>query len=235
MKTANTENNRLEWLLPRIEYLSGFMTDERNAVLREVLARRTRYMTLCTENTFHSQNASALVRNCEAFGIQDIHAVESLCSFAPHVRIARGTDQWIDIHKYPSTTELIAALRRANYRIVATSPHAEGTTPETFDVNRGPFALVFGTEHAGISEEMMAAADEYILIPMCGFVESLNVSASAAILLYQLSQRIRNSTVQWTLNELEKAETLFRWMMNTVRDADNILLRFEQDRNPQAD
>ena len=225
MKTANTENNRLEWLLPRIEYLSGFMTDERNAVLREVLARRTRYMTLCTENTFHSQNASALVRNCEAFGIQDIHAVESLCSFAPHVRIARGTDQWIDIHKYSRSTDLIADLRQKGYRIVATSPHTDDRTPESFDVTTGPFALFFGTEHAGISDEVIRNADEFIRIPMCGFVESLNVSASAAILLYLLSNRVRNAPVDWRIPETERNEILLRWMKSTVKDSGRILKR----------
>ena len=77
------------------------------------------------------------------------------------------------------------------YRIVATTPHREDVTPETFDVTRGPFALVFGTEHAGISDEVIAGADEFLRIPMCGMVESLNVSASAAILIYMLSERVR--------------------------------------------
>lgn len=80
----------------------------------------------------------------------------------------------------------VGALRAAGYRIVATTPHREDCTPETFDVTRGPFALVFGTEHAGISDEIVASADEFLRIPMCGLVESLNVSASAAILIYEL-------------------------------------------------
>ena len=227
MKTANTANRDLDWFRARIAYLSAFMTEERYTVLCRVLAQRTRYMSVCTENTFHSQNASALVRTCESFGIQDIHAVESLCTFSPHVRIARGTDQWVDIHKYRTTSELIAYLRGSGYRIVATSPHEDGFTPETFDVTMGPFALVFGTEHDGISAEMMASADSFIRIPMCGFVESLNVSASASILLYELSQRLRSSGVAWRLSELEQAAILFRWMKGTVRDSDRILGRSE--------
>ena len=106
--TKNTENN--DGLLARkIEYISGFMLPERAEVLRATLARRTRYMTVCMENTFHPQNASALVRNCEAFGIQDIHTVEALCKFSPNVNIVRGTDKWVDIHKTGSTGDLIAA------------------------------------------------------------------------------------------------------------------------------
>lgn len=76
------------------------MLPERLETLRGTLSNRTKYMTVCMENTFHPQNASALVRNCEAFGIQDIYAVEELCQFKPNVRIVRGTDKWVDIHKY---------------------------------------------------------------------------------------------------------------------------------------
>ena len=86
-----------------IEYLSGFMLPGREKVLRETLANRTRYMTICLENTYHPQNASALVRNCEAFGIQDIHTVETVCRFTPNANIVRGTDKWVDIRKHPDT------------------------------------------------------------------------------------------------------------------------------------
>ena len=99
--TKNTElNNDTELVLRQIEYLSGFMLPERSETMRTTLANRTRYMTVCMENTFHPQNASALVRNCEAFGIQDIYTVEEHCRFSPNTNIVRGTDKWIDIHKY---------------------------------------------------------------------------------------------------------------------------------------
>ena len=208
-----------------IEYLSGFMLPGREKVLRETLANRTRYMTICLENTYHPQNASALVRNCEAFGIQDSHTVETVCRFTPNANIVRGTDKWVDIRKHPDTPSLVGDLRARGYRIVATSPHADDRTPETFDVEAGPFALFFGTEHAGISEEVVAAADEFVRIPMCGFVESLNVSASAAILLYLLSSRLRASGVPWRIPETERDEILLRWMRSTVRDSERILRR----------
>ena len=74
-----------QWYIERIEYLSGFVAPERIERLREVLSLRTEYMTICTENTFHPQNASALVRTCEAFGLQRIYTVEELCRFRPNV------------------------------------------------------------------------------------------------------------------------------------------------------
>ena len=107
----------------------------------------------------------------------------------------------------------------------ATTPHRESCTPETFDVEKGRFCLVFGTEHAGVSPQIISAADEFLRIPMCGMVESLNVSASAAILIYMLSQRMRLSDVAWRLSETERSEVMFRWVMSSVRDARRILER----------
>lgn len=214
-----------EWYDERTDYMSGFLTGERVQTLRRTLAMRTRYMTILTENTFHPQNASALVRHCEAFGVQDLHTVETMCRFDPSVNIVRGTDKWIDIIRHDSTEEAIASLKASGYRIVATTPHRESCTPETFDVEKGRFCLVFGTEHAGVSPHIISAADEFLRIPMCGMVESLNVSASAAILIYMLSQRMRLSDVAWRLSEAECSEVMFRWVMSSVRDARRILER----------
>ena len=215
-----------EWYDERTAYMSGFLTEERMAVLRRTLASRTRYMTILTENTFHPQNASALVRHCEAFGLQDLHTVETRCKFNPNVNIVRGTDKWVDITRHESTEEAISTLKGAGYRLVATTPHRESCTPETFDVAKGPFCLVFGTEHAGVSDEIIEAADEYLRIPMCGMVESLNVSASAAILIYMLSQRMRlTPSIDWALGEDDACEMLFRWVMSSVKDSERILER----------
>ncbi len=205
--------------------LRGFMTDERYDTLVRALDRRTRYMTILTENTFHPQNASALVRHCEAFGLQDLHTVETLCKFNPNLNIVRGTDKWIDLKRHASTSEALTSLKSAGYRIVATTPHRESCTPETFDVTRGPFCLVFGTEKQGISDEVVGAADEFLKIPMCGMVESLNVSASAAILIYMLSGRVREQVDGWALPESERAPILYRWVRQSVRDAEGILAR----------
>lgn len=224
--TVNNEGHPREWYLPRIEYLSQFMLPERAQTLSDVLDRRTRYMTICMENTFHPQNASALVRHCDAFGVQDIYTIEELCKFKPNVNIVKGTDKWVTLRRNRSTAEAISAMRAAGYRIIATTPHHGDCAPEDFDVTAGPFALVFGTEHEGISQEVTDAADGFLRIPMQGFVDSLNVSASAAISIYLLSQKIRSSVPDWALSEDEKAELLFHWMTRSVRDAARILAKF---------
>lgn len=95
------------------------------------------------------------------------------------------------------------------------------------DVRRraGALALVFGTEHAGISDGIVAAADEFLRIPMCGMVESLNVSASAAILIYMLSERVRLTVPGWRMPLALQAEVLERWMRRSVKDSEEILRR----------
>lgn len=222
---TNTANKDTAWYEERIACLEEFMTPERAGLFRRTLAQRMHYMTVLAENTFHPQNAAALIRHCEAFGIQRMHTVESFCEFRPAAAVVRGTDRWVDIRRHGSTPEALAALRRAGYRIVCTTPHRESCVPETFDVARGPFALVFGTEHAGISDEAVAGADEFLRIPMCGMVESLNVSASAAILIYMLAERVRRTVPDWRLDDAAQQEVLCRWMRASVKDAEPILER----------
>ncbi len=223
---TNTANSHPQaWYDERADYLAEFVTPQRYRTLMAALAMRTRYMTLLTENLFHPHNASALMRHCDAFGVQELHTVETRCKFQPNASIVRGTDKWIDVQRHRSTAEALAALKAQGYRLVATTPHRESCTPETFDVTRGPFALIFGTEHAGISQEAMAAADEYLRIPMCGLVESLNVSASAAILIYMFSERVRQQVETWQLAPEESSALRLRWLTASVRSAQEILAR----------
>ena len=223
-----TEEHSEEWLRERLEYMTRFITDERREVLQRTVAQRTHYMRILTENMFHPQNASAIMRHCEAFGIQQIHTVEDRCKFDPSVNIVRGTQKWVDVEHHETTAEALKALKSEGYRIVATTPHRCSATPETFDVTKGKFALVFGTEHAGISDEVIEAADDFLMIPMCGMVESLNVSASAAILIYMLSERVRQSVEGWQLTDAEQLKLLTRWTMSSVRDYEGILRRATQ-------
>ena len=223
---TNTENNlSLEELRERIDYLSSFLLESRIDTLTRALDMRTEYITVMTENMFHAQNASAIVRHCEAFGVQNIHTVEELCPFLPTLNIALGTDKWIDINRHATTADAVKSLREQGYRIIATTPHHKSCTPETFDVKKGKFALVFGTEKTGVSKEILEEADEYLQIPMCGMVDSLNVSASAAILIYMLSQRMRLECEDWHLSEEKYARTLYDWYRFAVRDSEALLER----------
>lgn len=222
---TNIENDKIAELKRQIEYLSQFILPERFETLSRTVSNRTKYMTLVAENMFHPQNASALVRHCEAFGVQTLHTVQTFCRFNPNVDIVRGTDKWIDMYHHTSTTEALQHLKGEGYRIIATSPHYQSCTPESFDVTKGKFAIVMGTEKTGISDEVMAAADEFLKIPMCGMVESLNVSACAAIIIYMLSERMRHEVNGWQMTEAEQITTLYHWMIHSVKDARPLLER----------
>lgn len=221
----------------KIEYLRGFVLPERYESLNRRLDLRTRYMVMCLEDIYYPHNASAVIRSSEAFGLQEMHAVEHTVRFAPNKHIVRGTDQWLDIRKWSDTDSLVAHLRERGYRIVVTAPPrveapASGVrsvnfTPSDFDVAAGPFALFMGTEKSGISPELMETADAVISIPMAGFAESLNISVSAAIVAQRLTERIREpeSGIDWQLEPDDRDRLLLRWLCNSVRDCRGILRR----------
>lgn len=210
----------------KIEYLREFMLPERFERLASRVVNRTRYMALCLEDIFYPHNASAVIRSAEAFGIQQIHAVQSLCKFQPSQNIVRGTDQWIDLQRWDDTQTLVNHLRADGYRIVVTSPREGGATPSDFDIEVGKFALFLGTEKTGISDWLMNEADSHIHIPMVGFAESLNISVSAAIATNILTERIRaNSSIDWRLTSREQEKLLFDWLCCSIRDVEKILRR----------
>ena len=128
------------------------------------------------------------------------------------------------------TPAVLASLKERGYRIVATSPHADDDSlPETLDLASGPVAVVFGTEKHGISEEAREAADIFMRIPMVGFVESFNLSASAAIVLHVLSRRIREEGLPWRLEADDAERVLFEWVRRTAPHAESLVKRFGEE------
>lgn len=222
-----------EQLTERIDYLKEFMLPERYEGLCRRMDERTRYMVMCLEDIYYPHNASAVIRSSEAFGIQEMHAVERTVRFSPSKKIVRGTDQWVDLRKWSDTPSLVEYLRgERGYRIVVTAPPKggevlPGNTPSGFDVAGGPFALFMGTEKSGISDWLMEAADDFICIPMVGFAESLNISVSAAIVAQRLTERLRDPAegIHWQLASDDREQLLYKWLYGSVKDAKRILER----------
>ena len=98
-----------------------------------------------------------------------------------------------------------------------------------FDISKRS-AIFFGTEKEGLSPEIMEQADGFLKIPMVGFTESLNISVSAAIVIQDLTTRLRQSGLNWHLTEKEILEYRFQWTKNSIKDVDRIMERFYQDR-----
>ena len=214
-----------------IKHLSEFVKEERLTVLKSRLQERTRYITVCLEDIYQSQNASAVLRTCDAFGVQNVHIIENLNKYQVNPMVARGSAKWIDMVKYNNadnpTLDAIAALKKDGYRIVATSPHEVGDTAlEDFDLTKGKAAIVFGTELTGISQTVVEHADEFLRIPMHGFVESLNISVSAAIVLHYLTLELRKSSISWQLSAEEQEALLLKWLKLSVRESEKIIQHY---------
>jgi tRNA (guanosine-2'-O-)-methyltransferase len=218
-----------------IAHLSGYVTENRLSLFRRVLAERTRYISVLLEDIYQSQNASAVLRTCDCNGIQDVHIVEDRNEYTINRDVALGADQWLTLHYYNkggSNIEMaIRDLKERNYRIVATSPHKDGVSPESIDLDKGKAVLLFGTELNGLTDKALELADEFIQIPMAGFTESYNISVSAAIILYTLRKRLEASSLQWKLEKDEEDELLLNWLRTSIKMSEQIENKFLKDYN----
>ncbi len=216
--------------LQLIEYLKSFLNEERFDRMIEVLNRRTEYLTIVLEDIHYSQNASSIIRHCDAFGIQNLSVIENRNRFKLKNHAVRGTMKWVNLRSFNelkhNSTQAVETLRSEGYRIVATSPREGGTALRDFDLGKGKTALFFGNERDGLSAEILENADEYLHIPMEGFVESLNISASCAIILQQMSDNLRSSDIPWTLDERKRNEILIEWMKGSIKKIDNIIAAY---------
>lgn len=218
-------------LKSKINYLKNFVTEERFEKFCQVLDRRTKYITVVLEDIFQEHNASAVIRNCEIFGVQNIYAIENKYSFEPNPEIFVGAANWVDVLKFNqnknNSLDAINYLKQEGYRIVATSPHYSNNDLRNFDIEKGKFALFFGSERPGISNIIEENADEFISINMYGLTDSLNISVSVGIILHHLSWKLQNSCINWQLNKQEKEDLLYKWLCTSIKDSEKILKRYE--------
>ena len=212
-------------------YLEAFVTERRRQLFDTVLDKRTKHFTVVLEDLFEKQNISAIVRSCDIFGIQDVHVIENKYNAYVSNHVARGAQNWVDIHEYNefehNTQICLDHLKSDGYQIIATTPHTDSCILEEFDITKKT-AFVFGVEKAGVSDLIMNQADGFLKIPMVGFTESLNVSVAAALILNSTTERLRNSDINWQLTAKEKQEIKLKWMKKSIKSIDLIIERFEQ-------
>lgn len=201
-----------------IEQLLVYITENKREKMCTVLENRTKYVTVVLEDLFQPHNASAALRTCDIFGIQDVHVVEANYSFKAVPTIAMGAAQWVDVHSYSSITESIDALKKNGYRIVATTPHTNSCILPELPLDQKT-AFIFGSEQTGLSDAAMASADMFVKIPMYGFVESFNVSVSVALCLYDVVHRLHTSSYVWQLSDEEKQDILLSWIRRISKTA----------------
>ena len=203
-----------------LEFLSQFITDERKQRFEEVLDFRTRHLTVVLEDIYQPHNASAVLRSCDLRGVQDIHIVENNYQYDVNPDVVMGSTKWLNLYHYNegefNTPATFEHLHEKGYKIVATCPHRDDFTPESLPLDQ-PVALVFGTEKLGLSDYAVEHADMHVRIPMFGFTESYNISVSAALLLYSLTNRLHASTdIDWHLTDDEKNMLRLEWTRRTL-------------------
>ena len=209
-----------------LKYLETFITPRRLELITRVLDNRTKYITVVLEDIYQPHNASAVLRTCDCFGIQDVHIIENRNKYTVNPDVALGSDKWLNIYKYRNfknnSLHAIQVLKEKGYKIVATSLQVESKSIEDYDITKNKIALFFGTELTGLSDSVLNNADEFIKIPMFGFTQSFNLSVSAAIILYGFIKDLRLSSVDWKLSENDKTELKIKWIKQGLKMGNRI-------------
>ncbi len=203
-----------EKLLNRV---SGFVYKERIKRIESILHQRTRYLTVALEEISKPHNASAVLRSCDAFGVQDLHMIERRNPARIQPTVTSGSQNWITVYRYrnphqDNTLVCLQRLKQQGYKIVATTLHEDSIPLQSLPIDN-KLALWFGTEKFGLTEAVYEQSDYNVHIPMQGFVQSLNISASAALFLYSLTQRIRTERENWALSENETLDLKLDWLL----------------------
>ncbi|MBN8642458.1 MAG: RNA methyltransferase [Flavobacteriales bacterium] len=208
-----------------LDYLEGFLTDSRKEKFLKILESRTNHFTIAMEDVYQLHNTSAVMRSCEVFGIQELNVVEQKFGKRIDTEIAMGAQKWVDINRFNSMQNCMDSLREKGYQIIATTPHNDSCMLHEFDISKRS-AIFFGTEKEGLSQEVIDQADGYLKIPMVGFTESLNISVSAAIIIQDITNRLRQSGIDWKLTPDEILQKRLTWTRNSIKDIKRIEERY---------
>jgi tRNA (guanosine-2'-O-)-methyltransferase len=215
-----------------LKYFEEFLTDSRKNLFKKVLKDRTRHFTVVLEDIFQPHNASAVVRTCDIFGVQDVHTIENKYNNKVSRHVAKGSQKWLNQYRYrndgDNTKACLDGLKENGYQIIATTPHNESCLLQNFDISKKT-AFVFGVEAEGVSDCVIENADGFLKIPMVGFTESLNISVAAAIILQELTNKLRSSCVDWQLSPKEKEILYFSWLKKTIKNVDKIEEHYYQN------
>lgn len=208
-----------------IEALDPHLTPERRERISETVSARTTAVAVVVEGLANTGNVSAVMRSAEALGYLPFHAVLGEARYKSSKRTSQGAEKWLDVHRWETPRECADHLRAAGYRIVAT--HLDSAKPiSAFDFARDRIALVFGNEREGVTEAMLAEADDRMIIPMAGFAQSFNISVAAAVSLYHAYRdRVEHLGAQGDLTPRERHVLTADYYLRSISAAGKILHR----------
>ncbi|PQJ23287.1 RNA methyltransferase [Tenacibaculum sp. SG-28] len=214
-----------------LKYLEGYLTDKRKALFHKVLSNRTKHFTVVLEDIYQAHNASAVIRTCDIFGIQDLYTIENKYTNKVSRHVAKGSQKWLTINRFNAdgnnTKRCLHTLKESGYQIIGTTPHNDSCLIQDFDVTKKS-AFVFGVEKEGISDYVKQHADGFLKIPMVGFTESLNISVAAAIILQEVTNKMRQFDISWQLTTEEKEVLYYDWVKKTIKNVDKIMAHYKE-------
>ncbi|RLQ23763.1 tRNA (guanosine(18)-2'-O)-methyltransferase TrmH [Seongchinamella sediminis] len=195
------------------------MTPERIARLRAVLDKRQPDLTVITDFVHKQRNLSAIVRNCDAVGIQTVHAVIGDEDYRAFRGTAMGSHSWVDVERHREPLAVLASLKAEGYQVLAAHLGQHTVDYRALDYTR-PTAILLGAERRGVSDAALSRVDHCIAIPMVGMVESYNVAVAAGIILAE-AQRQRAAAGMYQSPRLDAPtwqRLFFEWGHPKVRD-----------------
>lgn len=206
-----------------LEKIGPLLTADRVQKIERVVAQRNFDTAVVLESIYDRGNISAVMRSAEGLGFGNFHVIETQEKFKESARVTQGADKWVETKKWKSTTECVKNLKSQGYKIYVT--HLDARSKPLHEVDfTGKCALVLGNEKDGVSPEMVAAADQTIIIPMSGFVQSFNISVAGALALYHISQdRLKHLGSNASLNETEQAILRAHYYMRTQDSSYKVL------------
>lgn len=206
-----------------VEQIGPLLTPERRARIDAVVLERCFGVTVVLEGIYDRGNISAVLRTAEGLGFADFHVIENQPKFKEANRVTKGADKWVEVRRHRQTSEVLPLLKAQGKRLVVTALTDKARSIEDVDFSQ-PTAIVLGNEKEGVSAEMIAAADDVVVFPMVGFVQSFNISVAAALVLAQIrSDRIRRRGKNGDLTSVEMDILRAEYMLRTLDSAEDIL------------
>lgn len=178
------------------------MSPERFARINSMLDNRQPDLTLCLDKVHKTNNIAAVIRTADAVGIHEIHAVWPEIEMRVSGNTASGSQQWVKSKAHNKMSDAVAEFRRQDMQILATNFSATAVDFREIDYTR-PTAIILGNERDGVSPEGIASADQHVIIPMIGMVQSLNVSVAGALIMYE-AQRQREAASMYGTRKLDE-------------------------------
>lgn len=162
------------------------MTPEREKRLTDVLEKRQPNLTIVLENVTDPHNISAVMRTCDAVGVQDIYILNTNIGLHKKwgAKSSSSAAKWLTIHQFTDAQECFTELRKKFKKIYTTHLSSDAVSLHELDLSE-PVVLVFGNEHAGVSDDIIGMADGNFIIPQVGIIKSLNISVACAVTLYE--------------------------------------------------